>query len=130
MPLRPREFLQSLSVEERDELRELGTIQRVDADQVLMERGEEADRVLVVVHGSVRIERKGETLAVRGPGALLGEMAIIDRELRSATVVAVEPAEVLSISANNFRSYLARTPHAAMAVIEQLGRRLRQAERR
>ena len=130
MPLAPREFLQVLPSEERDALMQLGTTQRVDEGQVLMERGEEADRVLVVLTGSVRVTREGAERAVRGPGALLGEMAIVDGRPRSATVEATEACEILSVSANNFRGFVAGSSRAAFAVIEQLGRRLRQAERR
>ena len=130
MPIPPREFLQGLTSEEREELMGLGTIQRADEDQVLMERGEEADRVLIVLSGKVKVERDGRVLRVAAAGTLLGEMAIVDHRPRSATVTAVEPAEVLSISANQFRSFIMRTPHAALGVIEQLGRRLREADRR
>ena len=130
MPLAPREFLQVLTSEDRAALMRLGTTQRVDEGQVLLERGEEADSVLVVLTGSVRVSREGTELAVRGPGSLLGEMAIVDHRPRSATVDAVEAGEILSIPANNFRGFVASSPRAALAVIEQLGRRLRQAERR
>ncbi len=131
MPIPPREFLQALTREEREELLGLGTIQRVDeAGYVLMERGEEADRVLVVLRGCVSIRRDGDVLAERGPGALIGEMSIVDGRPRSATVETASPSEVLSVSANQFRSFILRTPHAALAVIEQLGRRLREADRR
>src|SRR5688572_21113675 len=130
MPLPAKEFLQSLTSEERAELQSIGTTQRVDEDQVLIERGEEADRVVVVLSGSVRVSRDGVELAVRGPGALLGEMAIVDHRPRSATVEAVEAGEILSVPANNFRGFVGSHPRAAIAVIEQLGRRLRQAERR
>lgn len=130
MPIAPREFLQGLTSEEREELVSLGTTQRADEGQVLMERGEEADRVLVVVSGRLSVDRDGTFLRHSGPGALLGEMAIVDGRPRSATVTAVEPSEVLSVPANQFRSFIMRTPHAAFAVIEQLGRRLREADRR
>ena len=130
MPLAPREFLQVLPSEDRDALMRLGTTQRVDEGQVLIERGEEADRVVGVLTGSVRVSRDGVELAVRGPGALLGEMAIVDHRPRSATVEALEAGEILSVPANNFRGFVASHPRAAVAVIEQLGRRLRQAERR
>ena len=130
MPLAPREFLQVLASEEREALMQLGTTQRVDEGQVLIERGEEADRVVVVLTGSVRVSRDGVELAVRGPGALLGEMSIVDHRPRSATVEAVEAGEILSVPANNFRGFVASRPRAALAIIEQLGRRLRQAERR
>ena len=131
MPIPPREFLQSLSSEEREELRSLGTVQRVDeAGYVLMEGGEEADRVFVVLTGRVSVTRANGARTDRGPGALIGEMAIVDGRPRSATVATLEPTEILSVPANPFRSFIMRTPHAAFAVIEQLGRRLREADRR
>jgi CRP/FNR family transcriptional regulator, cyclic AMP receptor protein len=130
MPLPAREFLQALTTDERADLVRCGTTQRVDEGQILMERGGEADRVIVVVAGTVRVTRDDVELARRGPGALLGEMAIVDHRPRSATVEALEPCEIVSVPANQFRSFLGRSPHAALAVIEQLGRRLREADRR
>lgn len=131
MPIPPKEFLQGLTAEEREELLSLGTTQRVDeTGYVLMERGEEADRVLVVLSGAVSVTRDGEVLARRGPGSLIGELAIVDGQPRSATVTTTEPSTILSVPANPFRSFIMRTPHAALGVIEQLGRRLRQAGRR
>ena len=130
MPLPPREFLQALTAEEREQLTALGTLQQVDEGQVLMERGEEADRVLVVITGRVRISRDGVELTTRGPGSLIGEMAIVDHRPRSATVEALEPGQILSVPANNFRGFIGQSSHAALAVIEQLGRRLREADRR
>src|SRR3712207_4212378 len=108
MPIPPKEFLQGLTAEERDELIRLGTTQRVDEEgYVLMERGEEADRVLVVLSGRVRISRDGQTLSERGPGSLIGEMSIVDGRPRSATVATAGPSEILSVSANQFRSFIA-----------------------
>jgi CRP-like cAMP-binding protein len=126
MPLRPKEFLQCLSAEERQKLMSLGTIQRVDEGQVLMERGEESDRVLVVLAGEVHITRDGVEVAVRGPGAIIGEMAIVDHQPRSASVVAMRDGEILTIPANKFRAFIGRSPQASLAVIESLGRRLRE----
>ena len=130
MPLPPREFLQALTSDERAALLNLGSTQRVDEGQILIEQGEEADLVVIVLSGSVRVTRGGELLAERGHGALLGEMAIVDHRPRSATVEVAEAGEVLTVPANNFRAFIMRSPHAALAVIEQLGRRLRQSERR
>ena len=131
MPLPPREFLQALTTEERDELhaarhrRSASTRARCCSSA-----GRRPTSSSSCSPGACRVTRDGDALAERGPGALIGEMAIVDGTPRSASVEAIEAGEILTVSANNFRGFIARTPHAALAVIEQLGRRLRQAERR
>jgi CRP-like cAMP-binding protein len=62
--------------------------------------GEQSDRVLVILDGRVKvslmtIDGKEVELAVRGPGDLIGELAFIDGERRSASATAVEPVSSL-----------------------------------
>ena len=67
-------------------------------------------------------------LAFRGPGDLVGELSALDEQPRSATVVAVEPVEALSVTHREFRSFLADRPTAALALMGVLARRLRDAD--
>src|SRR3954453_2910083 len=128
------EFLALLGDEERRELEELGRRRSADRPEVLIARGDPADRVIVIEAGRVKISvptSAGDAvLTFRGPGALLGEQALIDDLPRSANVIAVEPVELLVIAASAFRAYLNRRPNVALAMLAVLSARLRASDRR
>jgi CRP/FNR family cyclic AMP-dependent transcriptional regulator len=128
------EFLGLLGDEERDELAAIGRRVRADRPEVLLARGDPADRVLVIETGRVKISvptPAGDTvLTFRGPGALLGEQALIDELPRSANVIAVEPVELLVVAASAFRAFLDRRPNVALVLLAVLSTRLRDSDRR
>jgi CRP-like cAMP-binding protein len=134
VPRRP-EFLELLTDEDRDELVRVGRPADAAAGEALLVHGEAAARVLVLRDGRVKVvvaNRGGAdtVLAFRGPGALLGEQALVDRQARSATVVAVEPVALLVIAGSVFRAYLERRPHVMFAMLALMSTRLRDSDRR
>lgn len=89
---------------------------------------------MVLLHGRVKVstvteEGKEIVLAFRGPGDLLGELAAIDGEPRSATVEAIEAVEAIAITAADFRSFLSTHAEVSMLLLRMLSRRLRDADR-
>jgi CRP-like cAMP-binding protein len=80
----------------------------VAAGEVVIRQGEVGDRFYVVRSGQVRVERDGEELARLGPGEAFGEIALLLDVLRTATVTAAEPSELLALDAADFRDVLAR----------------------
>lgn len=117
------------------ELESSGVVRRWPDGSVLFHAGDSSDRVLVVRQGRVKLvatEQNGtETLlAVRGPGSLLGELSAIDGLPRSATATAVGPVACLAIPTERFRAVLADEPSVAMALLEVVTHRLREAEGR
>lgn len=129
------EFLELLSAEDRAELERIGRRQTADRPDVLLARGESADRVLVLESGRVKVTvptaaGTDAVLTFRGPGALLGEQALLDRQPRSADVVAIEPVQMLVVAASTFRSFLATHPDVALAMLAMLSTRLRDSDRR
>jgi CRP-like cAMP-binding protein len=69
-------------------------------------------------------------LAIRGPGDVLGEMAAIDGEPRSATAIALEQVEALALSTNAFNDLMNRQPRVSRILLQILAGRLRDADRR
>lgn len=129
------EFLELLSAGDRAELERIGRRQTADRPDVLLARGESADRVLVLESGRVKVTvptaaGTDAVLTFRGPGALLGEQALLDRQPRSADVVAIEPVQMLVVAASTFRSFLATHPDVALAMLAMLSTRLRDSDRR
>lgn len=67
------------------------------AEAVVVREGDESDSVYVVVEGAVRVEHGGAVVARLGPGELFGEMALLARRPRAATVVADETTTLLEL---------------------------------
>lgn len=91
------------------------------------------DALFVVASGQVKVVLTGEDgreviLAVLGPGAFFGEMALIDDEPRSANVIAMEQAQLLVLQREEFRAALRRSPDIAWGLLRELTRRLRRAD--
>jgi CRP-like cAMP-binding protein len=129
------EFLGLLTDADRAELERIGHRRSADRPDLLLAIGETADRVLVLEKGRVKVTvptsaGTDAVLTFRGPGALLGEQALVDQRPRSANVVAIEPVELLVVAASTFRSYLAGHPDVALAMLAMLSARLRDSDRR
>jgi CRP-like cAMP-binding protein len=69
-------------------------------------------------------------LAVRGPGALLGELSAVSREPRSATVQALEPITALVMPLADFEVYLKEHGRVAFLLMRLIAERLRDADRK
>jgi CRP-like cAMP-binding protein len=131
----PREFLTLLDDADRRTLDELGTMRRATRGEVVVFEGQVADKVVVLIRGRVKIVASTSAgddvvLTFRGPGALIGEQALLDGSPRAATVVAVEPVEYLVVAASVFSAYLERRPRVGQALLAVLSLRLRDSDRR
>jgi CRP-like cAMP-binding protein len=128
----PRSFLSSLPERERTEFQELGTARRFTRDQSLTRIGEPGHDAFLITSGCVKIladsaEGRQILLAVRMAGDLVGELAVLDGQPRSATVKAAEPVSARAISGADLVGYLAAHPVAANAVRDTIAARLREA---
>ena len=101
----------------------------------IMAGGDPTDSLYIVLSGRLKVmmsdaEGKEVILSILGPGEFFGEMGLIDDEPRSATVVTIEPCELLSIAKRDFKKSLADNFEMTMAVMRGLVRRLREADRK
>lgn len=131
----PGTFLALLSDGDRDSLLTLGGPRRFARGERLMHQGEPGDRVLFLLGGHVKaswIDSRGRemVLSFRGPGDVLGELTFSHAEPRSSNVTAIEPVEARAVAAAEFRVYLLRRPTAALALIDVISRRFRDANRK
>ena len=104
---------------------------RLRGGETLVTQGEPADDMFVVVHGSLEVVVAGRTgrtrlVDVLGPGASVGEMALLTDEPRSATVRAIRDSELVRISKADFLRLLDEHPQTAVELSRTLVRRLRQ----
>lgn len=85
-------------------------------------------RFHLLLDGEVAVEAGGHRRTTLGPGAMLGEIALIDGQPRTATVTALTPVRTLSLASWNFRSLLRDEPTIAEKVMVGLARRIRELE--
>jgi CRP/FNR family cyclic AMP-dependent transcriptional regulator len=111
------------------------TRRSVPRGAVVIVEGDPTDSLYIVISGRMRVlmsdaDGKEVILAILGPGEFFGEMGLIDDNPRSATVVAVEPCELIVITKHDFKGILAENFEMAMTVMRGLVRRLREADRK
>ena len=107
----------------------LSFVRSIVPGEVLMQQGDSGDEALVVLNGRASVARGKRKLSEITPGQMCGEMALLDRHERSATVTALEPMEVLVIHGPEFRKLLCKVPKLTEAVLATLSMRLREAHK-
>lgn len=85
----------------------------VPAGTVLMREGSYPHELEVLISGHAEITIGGAMVADVGPGAVLGEMALVNKDLRSATVTATEDSHLIVISARAFAMLMEQHPEIA-----------------
>ncbi|HUK04237.1 MAG TPA: Crp/Fnr family transcriptional regulator [Burkholderiales bacterium] len=121
-----------------DQLRMLVTVvtrRSAPRGSVIMAAGDQIDSLYIVISGRLKVmmsdaDGKEVILSLIGPGEFFGEMGLIDDSPRSASVVTIEPCELMSISKRDFKKCLEENFDMAMAVMRGLVRRLREADRK
>ena len=104
-----------------------------DAGAVIVSQEEAGEALFIVSTGKVKVVLYGETgreiiLSILRDGDFFGEMSLLDRQPRSANVVAVEDTELLSLDREAFQAHLEANPSTAMAILGEMSRRLRKAD--
>lgn len=111
---------------------------RIEAGEMVVEEGDLSTQMFVVVAGELEVIKRGESggdvrVAVLGPGDWFGEMSIIDVQPRSASVRAVAPTLVVSVTPEHVDNLLYRRDIKdyalfVMNIARELSRRLRVAD--
>ena len=83
-----------------------------------------ADKAYLITEGEVSVRRGGEEVATLGPGAIVGEAAIINRSLRSATVVALTPLRVVHFTSERLSELAEEVPAFGQALRQASAERL------
>jgi CRP-like cAMP-binding protein len=108
------------------------TTRKLAKDEILFHRGGPGDSLFVVRTGWVKIttvDGDGDELVLNhcGPSEVIGEMALIDEEPRSASVIALSPVEVIELKRDTFMEALYKQPLLAVDVMRNLSGRIRYA---
>ena len=115
---------------ERCSRRELAAIAAI-ADQielpegrVVVREGELGREFLVLMEGSAVVSRKGRRVATLGAGDFFGEIALVSKVPRTATVTTASPVRALAVSGRDFWTLLEASPRIQRKIVEAMGDRL------
>ena len=101
---------------------------KVDAGRVLVSEGATGSEFFVILDGQAKVTRRGRKVATLGPGDFFGDLALLDRAPRNATVTAETPMELVVLGQREFAGIIDEVPGFAHKLLAGLARRLRQAD--
>lgn len=128
--LKSIDLFRGLPSEELAQIAEIAEEVPFAAGDPVFAEGEIGDALYLVVEGTVRVHKGDKQLAQLGVRDVVGEMAVLDGDPRSASVTAVQDAVLLKIGRDDFRDILSERPEIAMGVMKVLSRRLRETSRK
>jgi CRP/FNR family transcriptional regulator, cyclic AMP receptor protein len=114
--------------------KELGIIGRasdeisVSAGKELVGEGSTGHEFFLILEGQAAVKRGGRKVATLGPGQYFGELALLDRGARSATVVAETTMTLLVLGQREFSAVLDEVPGLAHKLLTIMAGRLREAD--
>jgi CRP-like cAMP-binding protein len=114
--------------------KELGLVARraedvkVDPGRVLVTEGSTGSEFFVIIDGTAKVSRRGRKGATLGPGAAFGELALLDRAPRNATVTAETPMELVVLGQREFGGIIDEVPGFSRKLLAGMARRLREAD--
>ena len=114
--------------------KELGIIGRasdeisVSAGKELVGEGSTGHEFFLILEGQAAVRRGGKKVATLGPGQYFGELALLDRGARSATVVAETTMSLLVLGQREFSAVLDEVPGLAHKLLTIMAGRLREAD--
>jgi len=100
----------------------------VPAGKLLVEEGHVGLEFFLIVDGEARVTRNGRKVADLGPGSHFGELALLDRRPRSASVESVTELDVLVLSQRQFNGLLESVPSISRKLLAAMAGRLREAD--
>jgi CRP-like cAMP-binding protein len=127
-------LLQSIPLFARATAREIERIgqlaDEVDmpAGRVLMRQGERGAEMFILASGAGVVERDGREIDRIGPGAWVGELALLSEGPRVATVTLTEPSRLLVLGHREFHTLLGESPAIRTCVLDEIASRLRVLE--
>ena len=99
----------------------------VTPGETLFLEDDAGDCMYIVLSGTINIVTFGRELEDVGPGGVIGEIALIDDGLRSASAIAAEQSEVLVVDRDAFRELVRDKPQFALDVMRIMAGRVRQS---
>jgi CRP-like cAMP-binding protein len=132
----PAELLRSVPLFSACSKRDLVTVWRraqprsAEPGTVLVREGAAGSEFFVILDGRCTVSRRGRAVATLETGGFFGDLALLDRAPRNATVTAATPVQMLVLGQRDFDALLAELPGFARKLLAGLARRLREADAR
>jgi CRP-like cAMP-binding protein len=98
--------------------------------RVLVEQGKPGHEFFLILEGTAVVRRNNRKVADLGPGQYFGELSLLDRGPRTATVVATSDMRVLVLGQREFLGVLDEVPGLAYKILRLMAHRLREADLR
>lgn len=113
-------------------LKKIGTIRRYEPDDCIVYEGEEGEEMYIILSGKVSIYINSYSdypvkIADIGPGEIFGEMSILENLPRSATAVADDKVDLLTVKKENLILFIEKQPEMAYKMMKTLCSRIRSA---
>jgi CRP-like cAMP-binding protein len=123
-------LFQGMSDRELDMLLALTTTKKLKKRAYLCRKGDPGNALFAVLEGRLKATGEGRdgkemVFSVMDPGEVIGEIALLDQEPRSATVQAVEDVTLLTLHRRDLLPFLERNPKAAIKLAAVLAKRIR-----
>ena len=95
-----------------------------------MSEGETGHEFFVILDGTAQVTRHGRKIATLGPGDAFGELALLEKAPRNATVVAETDMELVVLGQREFAGIIDEVPGFARKMLAGMAKRLREADAR
>jgi CRP-like cAMP-binding protein len=92
--------------------------------KVLTQQGARGREFIVILEGTAAVEQDGKSINTLGEGDFFGEIALVTKLPRTATVTATQPMRALVITDRDFLSLLKKSPDVGEGIVEAMGERL------
>ena len=122
--IRNAPLFSQLSKGEVNEVAKIADEIDVKAGKVLTREGDRGNEFFVLLDGAAEVHQGGKKVRMLGPGDFFGEIALVSRSPRTATVTTTTPCDLLVITGTNFRALLDHSPRIQLRVLEALADRL------
>ncbi|RVT92700.1 Crp/Fnr family transcriptional regulator [Sphingomonas crocodyli] len=119
------------SSEQLADLLRAGKLQTLTPNEVILRQGDDGDSLVILLEGVVRVSMvtpngREIILDYAEPGAVVGEIAVLDGEPRTASAISMWQGRLLRLSRRAFEEYMERHPKIAIRLLRELAHRLRQ----
>ena len=102
---------------------------RMTAGTLIVDQGQTGREAFVVLEGEVEVKRNNRKVATLGPGAVVGELSLLDHGPRTATAVCVTDCTLLVIDQRRFLSVIDSVPAISHKLLAALAARIRELDR-
>src|SRR6266568_9509156 len=89
--------------------------------KVITKEGARGHEFVVILEGSAEVQKNGRRVNTLGSGDFLGEIALVTKQPRTATVTTTKPTRALVISDRDFLTLLKRSPEGSQGIVQAMG---------